>query len=162
MLDRLQDMPSDAVTYALVVYSWLTWFTAQQRKLIQLGGPLTASAAAQVVANAGLWQDGGLVVMQWGAAHNGRVERQLRGRAGRQGDPGESHVIISLQDPTVFAEFAALQSVMQAYATSATSDMSSLCCCAGVHSVRTLGWCMSLSSMRRCLSFLQCAQLSGA
>lgn len=116
MMCAVQDMPSDAVTYALAVHSWLTWFTAQQRKLIQLGGPLTATSAAQVVADGGEWQEGGLVVMQWGAAHNGRIERQLRGRAGRQGDPGESHVIISLQDPTVFAEFAALQSVMKAYA----------------------------------------------
>lgn len=99
----MQDMPADAVTYALVMYAWLTWFAAQQRKLIRLGGPITADRAAAVVAQGRPWEEGGLVVLQWGAAHNGRVERQLRGRAGRQGDPGESHVIISLEDPTMYA-----------------------------------------------------------
>lgn len=95
-------MPADAVTYALVAHAWLAWFSAQQRKLIMLGGTYTAENAAQAVANGGQWEQGGLIVLQWGAAHNVRVERQLRGRAGRQGDPGESHVIISLEDPTMY------------------------------------------------------------
>lgn len=95
-------MPTDVITYALVAHAWLTWFAAQQRKLIRLGGPYEAENAARILTAGGKWNHGGLVVLQWGAAHNGRIERQLRGRAGRQGDPGESHVIISLEDPTMY------------------------------------------------------------
>jgi preprotein translocase subunit SecA len=98
----LQDMPSDAVVYALVVYAWLTWFTAQQRKLITLAGSRQGRHAANGTRQGKPGHDGGLIVLQWGAAHNGRIERQLRGRAGRQGDPGESHVIISMEDPTMY------------------------------------------------------------
>lgn len=96
-------MPDDAVTYALVAHAWLTWFAAQQRKLIRLGGLYSAEAAASTVAYGGVWELGGLMVLQWGAAHNSRIERQLRGRAGRQGDPGETHVIISFKDPTMYS-----------------------------------------------------------
>jgi hypothetical protein len=96
-------MPSDAVVYALVAYAWLTWFTAQQRKLIRLGGPRQAKHAANKMSQGKQGHDGGLIVLQWGAAHNDRIERQLRGRAGRQGDPGETHVIISMEDPTMYA-----------------------------------------------------------
>ena len=41
---------------------------------------------------------GGLTVLINEHMENSRVDRQLRGRAGRQGDPGQSQIFISLDD----------------------------------------------------------------
>ncbi|GAA5414886.1 preprotein translocase subunit SecA [Ureaplasma ceti] len=48
---------------------------------------------------------GGLYVIGTERNESRRVDNQLRGRAGRQGDPGESRFFISLQD-TLFKRFA--------------------------------------------------------
>eukprot|EP00892_Ulva_mutabilis_P004780 jgi/Ulvmu1/2674/UM014_0130.1 len=109
-----QGLPAAAVTYALATLAWLQWRTAQDRKLICLGGPPTAAQAAEVQAGGGAAPEGGLMVVQWGAAPNGRVERQLRGRAGRQGDPGESHVLVSIEDQSVFRGFSSVQALVDA------------------------------------------------
>lgn len=42
---------------------------------------------------------GGLCVIGTNRHESVRIDRQLRGRAGRQGDPGESRFLISLEDP---------------------------------------------------------------
>ena len=42
---------------------------------------------------------GGLHVIGTNRHESGRIDRQLRGRAGRQGDPGSSQFFVSLQDP---------------------------------------------------------------
>ncbi len=42
---------------------------------------------------------GGLYVIGTNRHESVRIDRQLRGRAGRQGDPGESRFFISLEDP---------------------------------------------------------------
>lgn len=44
---------------------------------------------------------GGLAVIGIGRMANRRMERQVRGRAGRQGDPGSSQFFVSLQDDVV-------------------------------------------------------------
>ncbi|WP_020502489.1 accessory Sec system translocase SecA2 [Sciscionella marina] len=44
---------------------------------------------------------GGLCVVGSGRYHTGRLDDQLRGRAGRQGDPGSSVLFTSLEDPVV-------------------------------------------------------------
>ncbi|PRW59265.1 pre translocase subunit [Chlorella sorokiniana] len=44
---------------------------------------------------------GGLCVIVASLPDNKRSELQLRGRAGRQGDPGESHLVLSLDDPVL-------------------------------------------------------------
>lgn len=44
---------------------------------------------------------GGLVVIGVGRMENVRLERQARGRAGRQGDPGASHFLVSMEDEVV-------------------------------------------------------------
>ncbi len=44
-------------------------------------------------------QEGGLMVIGTGLHESGRIDDQLRGRAGRQGDPGGSHYFLSLDDP---------------------------------------------------------------
>lgn len=44
---------------------------------------------------------GGLAVIGIGRMANVRLERQARGRSGRQGDPGSSQFFVSLQDETV-------------------------------------------------------------
>ncbi|HET9315832.1 MAG TPA: accessory Sec system translocase SecA2, partial [Vicinamibacteria bacterium] len=58
---------------------------------IRLGGPDEA-ARDEVV------RLGGLYVIGTNRHESGRVDRQLRGRAGRQGDPGESRFFVSLED----------------------------------------------------------------
>lgn len=47
---------------------------------------------------------GGLAVIGIGRMNNSRSERQARGRAGRQGDPGFSQYYVSLEDDIVGAE----------------------------------------------------------
>lgn len=59
---------------------------------IKLGGPAEENRERVV-------RCGGLLVLGFGINRSRRVDNQLRGRAGRQGDPGESRFFISLQDP---------------------------------------------------------------
>ncbi len=49
----------------------------------------------------GVEELGGLAVIGIGRMANVRMERQARGRAGRQGDAGSSRFFVSLQDPVV-------------------------------------------------------------
>ena len=51
----------------------------------------------------GVPQLGGLAVIGIGRMHNTRQERQAKGRAGRQGDPGSSCFFVSLEDEVVAA-----------------------------------------------------------
>lgn len=51
----------------------------------------------------GVKELGGLAVIGIGRMANIRLERQARGRAGRQGDPGSSQFFVSLEDETVSA-----------------------------------------------------------
>ena len=51
----------------------------------------------------GVEELGGLAVIGIGRMENVRMERQARGRAGRQGDPGSSRFFISLEDEVVTA-----------------------------------------------------------
>lgn len=51
----------------------------------------------------GVRELGGLAVIGIGRMANVRLERQARGRAGRQGDPGSSQFFVSLEDDTVSA-----------------------------------------------------------
>ena len=46
----------------------------------------------------GVYELGGLAVIINEHMENSRVDRQLRGRAGRQGDPGQSQIYVSLDD----------------------------------------------------------------
>ncbi|MCP3982168.1 MAG: accessory Sec system translocase SecA2 [bacterium] len=61
---------------------------------IRLGGA-DQTAREQVVAL------GGLYVIGTQRHESTRIDRQLRGRAGRQGDPGESRLFVSLEDDLV-------------------------------------------------------------
>lgn len=51
----------------------------------------------------GVQELGGLAVIGIGRMENLRLERQARGRAGRQGDPGSSQFFVSLEDEVVVA-----------------------------------------------------------
>jgi preprotein translocase subunit SecA len=62
---------------------------------IRLGGHDESRAAAEVRAA------GGLLVIGTNRHASLRIDRQLRGRAGRQGDPGGSRFFVSLEDPLV-------------------------------------------------------------
>lgn len=63
---------------------------------IHLGGPDEADRD-RVIAT------GGLAVVATGRYPSRRLDAQLRGRAGRQGDPGTSVTFVSLDDPLVLA-----------------------------------------------------------
>lgn len=54
----------------------------------------------------GVAQLGGLAVIGIGRMENVRLERQARGRAGRQGDPGSSQFFVSLEDDIVMTMYA--------------------------------------------------------
>ena len=58
---------------------------------IRLGGESEADHARVA-------RPGGLYVIGTNRHESGRVDLQLRGRAGRQGDPGESRFFVSLED----------------------------------------------------------------
>jgi preprotein translocase subunit SecA len=58
---------------------------------IRLGGPEEATREAVLAL-------GGLLVLGTNRHESRRIDRQLMGRAGRQGDPGESRLFISLED----------------------------------------------------------------
>ena len=49
----------------------------------------------------GVKEKGGLLVIGTERMNSRRVDDQLRGRAGRQGDPGESIFLVSLEDKVV-------------------------------------------------------------
>lgn len=61
---------------------------------IRLGGRDAAEAAAARAA-------GGLLVLSTGMGRSIRIDHQLRGRSGRQGDPGESQCFVCLEDLTL-------------------------------------------------------------
>jgi hypothetical protein len=46
---------------------------------------------------------GGLLVLGTSLQESGRVEAQLRGRAGRQGDPGATQMLFDVTDPALQA-----------------------------------------------------------
>ncbi|RKS74885.1 preprotein translocase subunit SecA [Actinomadura pelletieri DSM 43383] len=73
---------------------------------IRLGGnpsaaPGTAPADASGSDHDRVVEAGGLLVIGTGRYHSSRLDDQLRGRAGRQGDPGGSVFFTSLQDDLV-------------------------------------------------------------
>ena len=60
---------------------------------IKLGGPTPTEAEAEEVKSLG-----GLFVLGTGRHEARRIDNQLRGRAGRQGDPGTTQFFVSLED----------------------------------------------------------------
>ena len=60
---------------------------------IKLGGPLATQAEKEAVIDLG-----GLFVIGTERHEARRIDNQLRGRAGRQGDPGETQFFVSLED----------------------------------------------------------------
>jgi preprotein translocase subunit SecA len=58
-----------------------------------------AGRGVDIRLGAGVAELGGLHVIGTNRHESSRIDRQLRGRAGRQGDPGSSQFFVSLQDP---------------------------------------------------------------
>lgn len=58
-----------------------------------------AGRGVDITLGAGVAERGGLHVIGTNRHESSRIDRQLRGRAGRQGDPGSSQFFVSLQDP---------------------------------------------------------------
>ncbi|MBC7774635.1 MAG: SEC-C domain-containing protein, partial [Phycisphaerae bacterium] len=57
-----------------------------------------AGRGTDIKLGAGVKEAGGLAIIGTERHESRRVDRQLRGRAGRQGDPGSSHFYVSLED----------------------------------------------------------------
>ena len=58
-----------------------------------------------------------------------RIERQLQGRAGRQGDPGETRIIVGTDDPLIASTgMDAGANLMQPFLTSVPSRMTQVTC----------------------------------
>ena len=64
-----------------------------------------AGRGVDIRLGAGVAVLGGLHVIGTNRHESSRIDRQLRGRAGRQGDPGSSQFFVSLQDP-LFMKYA--------------------------------------------------------
>jgi preprotein translocase subunit SecA len=64
-----------------------------------------AGRGVDIRLGAGVAGLGGLHVIGTNRHESSRIDRQLRGRAGRQGDPGSSRFFVSLQDP-LFIKYA--------------------------------------------------------
>lgn len=79
----------------------------QEAKLISLAGQKDqitiatnmAGRGTDIMLGEGVAEIGGLYVIGTERNESLRIDNQLKGRAGRQGDPGESQFIISLEDP---------------------------------------------------------------
>ena len=71
----------------------------------QLGAVTVSTSMAgrgtDIKLGSGVYELGGLAVIINEHMENSRVDRQLRGRSGRQGDPGVSQIYVSLDDYTV-------------------------------------------------------------
>ena len=65
---------------------------------IVLGGKLKDSSSEWEESNRGVINSGGLHVIGTERHESRRVDNQLRGRSGRQGDPGSSRFYLSLED----------------------------------------------------------------
>jgi len=57
-----------------------------------------AGRGTDIKLGAGVKEAGGLAIIGTERHESRRVDRQLRGRAGRQGDPGSSQFFVSLED----------------------------------------------------------------
>ena len=115
---RLQKMPTDVLAFVLVLQAWLQWRCTQDRVATLRGGIALdawlhgrSEESLRYVDSVG--DARGLMVLQWGSAPSARVERQLRGRAGRQGDPGSSWAILSLEDESVQRSFPSSRARME-------------------------------------------------
>ena len=68
----------------------------------QLGAVTVSTSMAgrgtDIKLGSGVYELGGLAVIINEHMENSRVDRQLRGRSGRQGDPGVSQIYVSLDD----------------------------------------------------------------
>lgn len=80
-----------------------------EAEIIKEAGQMNAMTVATAMAGRGtdiqlgegVKELGGLAIVGIGRMANIRQERQARGRAGRQGDPGSSRFFVSIQDETV-------------------------------------------------------------
>lgn len=64
-----------------------------------------AGRGTDILLGEGVAELGGLFVLGTERHESRRIDNQLKGRSGRQGDPGESQFFISLED-TMFRRFA--------------------------------------------------------
>ena len=90
-------LPSDQLAWVAFCGVWLSCHCARMRA--EVVKPPVQSA------NNDVRLAGGLTVLQCGVAPSLRVEKQMRGRAGRQGDPGQSFAVAHYDDPSLRRHF---------------------------------------------------------
>jgi preprotein translocase subunit SecA len=67
----------------------------------------------------------GLTVLQWGVTPSERVAKQLRGRAGRQGDPGQTFAVASILDASTRRHYPRFGEVQKTYSSWCVPKISS-------------------------------------
>jgi len=73
----------------------------------------------------GVAEMGGLAVIATERHEAGRIDRQLYGRAGRQGDPGSAQAIVCLEDELVVRHFAGVSGILRRRFGQADREVSS-------------------------------------
>ncbi|NIP33008.1 hypothetical protein GWN26_11250, partial [Candidatus Saccharibacteria bacterium] len=70
---------------------------AGQKKAVTIATNM-AGRGTDIKLGEGVKELGGLVIMGTERHDSRRIDNQLRGRSGRQGDPGESRFYVSMED----------------------------------------------------------------
>ena len=87
-----EEVINEAISYAQTEDTQVLKATEEYRKLVEHFTEQSKEEAEEVR------QAGGLYIIGTERHESRRIDNQLRGRAGRQGDPGESRFYISLED----------------------------------------------------------------
>jgi len=101
--ERLSDMLiKEGIPHSVLTARNVHWEANIIKEAGQMGTVTVATSMAgrgtDIKLGAGVRELGGLMVVGLGRMINVRLERQARGRAGRQGDPGISRFFVSLED----------------------------------------------------------------
>jgi preprotein translocase subunit SecA len=94
---RLQDIPHHVLNARHEAQEAAIIARAGQRGTVTISTNM-AGRGVDIVLGGGVAELGGLHIIGTNRHHSRRIDHQLRGRAGRQGDPGSSQFFVSRQD----------------------------------------------------------------
>ena len=98
---RVLNARQDAHEAAIIASAGDASAPSRSRRTWPGAAPTSCSAAATPCEHGGVAALGGLYVIGTNRHESRRIDDQLRGRAGRQGDPGSSRFFISLEDDLI-------------------------------------------------------------
>jgi preprotein translocase subunit SecA len=94
---RLADLPHHVLNARHEAQEAAIVARAGERGMVTISTNM-AGRGVDIVPGAGVAELGGLHIIGTNRHHSRRIDHQLRGRAGRQGDPGSSQFFVSRQD----------------------------------------------------------------